>query len=244
MDCDNIDSYGRRLKKIGERTGDHMSDEFKPKVQGKDLHKLNLRTKKRIANRFKKDLKRRATNAEKYFRSKLFEKQIPHVFQYEILSKDQFIIADFFFRRLNLIIEIDGGYHTTEKQKIRDHFKDLHYKELNLSVIHITNEEIYDFDYQALKNSSEVYRLTDKILDITSIKRKYEPKKIKKKPLKKKNGKKIPDRKKCGKCKTKLTRRKTKGHGRKKNQKYGYEYIFLCPKCGRTYLDKNSMFYF
>jgi len=240
---DYIEINGRRLKKIGERTGDKMSDRFKPKVQGSNFYRLNKPTKKRIANHLKEELKYNATYSEKYFRTQLFKHKIPHDFQHEILSAGQFIIADFFIKRLNLIIEVDGVYHLTQKQKSRDYFKDLHYEELNYNVIRIKNEDVENFPFEWLKKSYDTYTMQDAIFDMASIHRKYSPLKKKKKKHNTKNkSKQQHQRKKC--CGSKLERRPTKGNNRKPNQEYGYKYILVCNKCGKTYLDFSSIFYF
>ena len=52
-------------------------------------------------------------------------------------------IADFVCLKANLIIEIDGGYHSQEEQRIKDYYRTEELNELGFRVIRFTNEEVY-----------------------------------------------------------------------------------------------------
>ena len=76
------------------------------------------------------------------------------------------MIADFYIPAIKLIIEIDGGYHETSKQKARDNFKDEHYKDRGFSVIRIKNEDVISFDFSELKKSVESKKKTEYINEL------------------------------------------------------------------------------
>ena len=51
-------------------------------------------------------------------------------------------IVDFFFRRSLLIVEIDGGYHREEAQKMEDAIRQEYLEQKGYKVIRFSNEEI------------------------------------------------------------------------------------------------------
>ena len=51
-------------------------------------------------------------------------------------------IVDFFIPSLNLIIELDGGYHFTKDQIIKDRKRDSHLSTLGYLVVRITNDQV------------------------------------------------------------------------------------------------------
>ena len=63
---------------------------------------------------------------------------------------NKFYVADIYIPELNLIVEIDGGYHETEEQKEKDYNRDLDLKSVGYKVFRCTNEEV-------LKNPELVY---------------------------------------------------------------------------------------
>ncbi|WP_417875161.1 endonuclease domain-containing protein [Xanthomarina gelatinilytica] len=53
-----------------------------------------------------------------------------------------FYIADFYCHALHLIIEIDGGYHDTIEQKVKDDERTEHLKSNGITLIRFANEEV------------------------------------------------------------------------------------------------------
>lgn len=51
-------------------------------------------------------------------------------------------IADFVCLRKQLIIEVDGGYHSQEKQIIKDYYRTERLEQMGFKVLRFTNEEI------------------------------------------------------------------------------------------------------
>ena len=56
-------------------------------------------------------------------------------------------IVDFLFRRSRLVVEIDGGYHSTREQQELDSLRTGWLEEMGFSVIRFTNEQVlFDTD--------------------------------------------------------------------------------------------------
>ena len=51
-------------------------------------------------------------------------------------------IVDFFFRQSMLIVEIDGGYHSTEKQQEEDNARQNWLERQGYKVLRLTNEQV------------------------------------------------------------------------------------------------------
>jgi very-short-patch-repair endonuclease len=113
----------------------------------------DFRQKQILLDKYKKELKIKITPAEKIFKSKLKQSKIKFREQKGFIRGDTFIIADFFIPKIQTIIEIDGCYHNTEKQKLRDFYKDKFYKSIGLNVIRISNEEVYNYDMTILESN-------------------------------------------------------------------------------------------
>jgi very-short-patch-repair endonuclease len=60
-------------------------------------------------------------------------------------------IVDFFFRELRLGIEVEGGYHRSLKQQLRDIDRELTLEQLGVTLVRIANEDVFG-DRNALLN--------------------------------------------------------------------------------------------
>lgn len=104
---------------------------------------------------FKSKLIKNATMPEKIL-SKLLKSKKVKIDPQRIIYLDyncvinKFYVADIYLPELNLIVEIDGGYHETEEQKEKDYNRDLDLKSVGYNVFRCTNEEV-------LKNPELVY---------------------------------------------------------------------------------------
>lgn len=86
----------------------------------------------------------RATPEELKFKKALDKRGIEYVFQ-KIILKPQggFYIVDFYFPFKNLIVEIDGPYHETTRQKFEDDMRiDYLRRVLHYKVKRIKNEDV------------------------------------------------------------------------------------------------------
>lgn len=50
---------------------------------------------------------------------------------------------DFFFTEIRLAVEIDGSYHQTDRQMVRDHLKDEDCARFDITVLRLTNEAVF-----------------------------------------------------------------------------------------------------
>ena len=60
-------------------------------------------------------------------------------------------IIDFFFREVRLGIEVEGGYHRSLKQQLRDIERELTIEQLGVTLVRVANEEVFG-DREALLN--------------------------------------------------------------------------------------------
>lgn len=156
------------LKKIGERHGDKIGDEFKPKTppdfkpktkskkqNKKEEKKRAFANKQRTLDKRKRQLRENATEHELFFLYNLKRLKIKNTFQKGVIDKDHFMIPDFYIPSLNMVVELDGEYHNRSKQQYRDYYKDKHYEERGFRILRMRNEQIYTFNFDELKKSSE-----------------------------------------------------------------------------------------
>lgn len=93
------------------------------------------------------------TEAEKLFKAILVEKHIPFEEQVPFYDKEHKYIFDFLVCK-KWVVEIDGGYHYTTKQKEKDIERDNIIKKLKFKERRFTNEEIigYSMDFHKWLN--------------------------------------------------------------------------------------------
>jgi len=65
-------------------------------------------------------------------------------------------IVDFFCYELNLVIELDGGYHNHPEQKEKDEIRDLHLKALGYKVLRFENETVFRDPKEIIKAIVEI----------------------------------------------------------------------------------------
>lgn len=80
-----------------------------------------------MSEKYRTSLINNATKAELIFKSFLDRKEINMYYEFQKIiyihkkcSIEKFYIADFYFKKYNLIIEIDGEYHDSSEQKDKD----------------------------------------------------------------------------------------------------------------------------
>lgn len=104
-----------------------------------------------------------ATNAEKMFLDICKKKKLNLEFQYPIRILDKkgkikkFFIVDFCDKKHNIIIEVDGEYHTDPVQRNKDNTRTKVLKKLGYRVYRISNVDVYEgkstqFLYNIYKN--------------------------------------------------------------------------------------------
>lgn len=66
--------------------------------------------------------------------------------QEEALKGQRIFIADFFLPEVKLIIEVDGGYHSTPEQRTKDYNRDVYLRNAGYPSLRVTNEQLEQAD--------------------------------------------------------------------------------------------------
>ena len=99
---------------------------------------------KDIALKFSNDLDDRCTKYEARAIKLLEYLKIRYRFQHPVDNgKNSFYVLDFYLPTKRVCIEIDGGYHKTSKQIIKDVERDAYLNSINIGVFRIANEDIW-----------------------------------------------------------------------------------------------------
>lgn len=104
---------------------------------------------KRVAEENRQRLLDSSTGAEEIFYKFLSKFKIPLekqkiIFLYKGNQIEKFYIADFAIKGTKVLIEIDGGYHTTPEQTIKDAYRTLLLEKQGFRVLRYTNDEMKD----------------------------------------------------------------------------------------------------
>ena len=113
-----------------------MIRKFKKKRQTTDI--------KRIAKKYRTELMRNRTNAEKVFAYILVRLKVKFKEQYIVYPSKSFYIVDFYVPDHKIIFEIDGKQHYTQEGIKKDHKRDTSLATLGYSVKRFRNEEVYN----------------------------------------------------------------------------------------------------
>jgi very-short-patch-repair endonuclease len=102
---------------------------------------------KMIAKLTARSLRKNSTEAEKIFWEAVRNRKLlnlkfyrQHPLFYDLTGKETFYVADFYCHKLKLVIEIDGGYHSTQQEHDLLRTQIINY--LNIAVVRFTNKEI------------------------------------------------------------------------------------------------------
>lgn len=107
--------------------------------KAKRTSRLRLRE---IAEKFREDLIKKQTSSEAKFKIILKELNIKYEFQKIFYTETTFYIADFYLLDYNIVIEVDGGYHTTSEQRSKDNKRTAKLIEDIEGVYRIKNEAV------------------------------------------------------------------------------------------------------
>lgn len=128
----------RKMRK--EQRNSIVADE-KPKSENKDIYAL--------ADEYAKERKEKATKEELKAWDYIKQLGLPNIyFQQPVFISGKngkpckFYIADFLDVENKIDIEVDGGYHTTEEQQLKDEEREEDFKKMGYSTIRITNDEV------------------------------------------------------------------------------------------------------
>jgi very-short-patch-repair endonuclease len=110
-------------------------------------------TKKHLLKERASRLKRTMTPSERIFEEKLKKLGYDYKPQKGFIARGYFCIVDFYIPRpYRLCIEIDGGYHNTWKQRVKDSDKDYYLTATRkFKVLRLTNEQAEAISLEALR---------------------------------------------------------------------------------------------
>ena len=127
----------RKMRK--EQRNSIIADK-KPKSENKDIYAL--------ADEYAKERKEKATKEELKVWDYIKQLGYPNIyFQQPVFISGKngkpckFYIADFLDVDNKIDIEVDGGYHTTEEQQLKDKEREEDFKKMGYSTLRITNDD-------------------------------------------------------------------------------------------------------
>lgn len=135
----------KKFEKISQDKSNAYLTRNKP--EGNKKNKVNNdNNKESISDKYRKGLVSNATKAELIFKDFLDRNMVNYQFQkvlyISVDCKQKFYIADFYFKRYNLIVELDGGYHYTNKQKIKDDIRSMHLRRAGYFILRFDNSRV------------------------------------------------------------------------------------------------------
>jgi very-short-patch-repair endonuclease len=108
------------------------------------------------------ELRNNMTEPEKMLWERLSNNQLEG-FKFRRQHPILFYIADFYCHALLLVIEIDGGYHETDEQKVKDEERTELLRSNKITVIRFTNEAVLNnIDDVIMRISSTISILKNK----------------------------------------------------------------------------------
>lgn len=121
-------------------------------IRQKEIDTANKLRPYSIRNdQYKKELKSKATAAEKEFLKCLKASDIRHKFQKGFYEVGFHCIVDFFILGAKIAVEIDGGYHNKAEQVVKDARRtDWLESKRGVKVIRFSNEMVLDNSYICL----------------------------------------------------------------------------------------------
>lgn len=126
-----------------------MRKEYRNSIIGGETPKSEKKSIYTIAEEFAKERKEKATNEELDVLEEMEELGIPNIeFQKPVFISNEngepykFYIADFLDIKNKIDIEIDGGYHTSEEQRMKDEERERDFKKMGYETLRITNDEV------------------------------------------------------------------------------------------------------
>ncbi len=108
-------------------------------------------TKQQRNASYRNELIKNPTKAELIFKARLDSFGIRYLFQKGFIQGNYHCIVDFYLPKPHrLCIEIDGGYHDSDKQIVRDREKEIYLMGRKMRVIRVKNEDVKSFDLSSL----------------------------------------------------------------------------------------------
>lgn len=123
---------------------DKDKDKYKDKYMDKYMDKYKEKekqAKRKMKSRVRFELLSKSTNQESAVYSALKSTGFEVIRQYPIFTGRKQYYADLYLPKLKLVIEVDGGYHFSEKQKRLDTNRSAGIRRLGYHVCRIKNRD-------------------------------------------------------------------------------------------------------
>jgi very-short-patch-repair endonuclease len=125
--------------------GDELLSNF---FIGQIMHNnFHFKTQKELSKHLARELRKNSTKAEKIFWDFIRNRRFngikfyrQYVIFYNDYDIDRFFIADFYSHEKKLIVELDGGIHTNQKEY--DNIREQIIKQKGIRVIRFKNEQV------------------------------------------------------------------------------------------------------
>lgn len=165
-DCKNTGQTGSKKKKKSKKTkeksnvSDSQPKENSFKLLNTEKNKQHYRpseSTKTTAESYAEANKAKETATEKKIRQLLEGYSIKHATQKPIYTSDSFYIVDFYLPEINLVVEVDGGYHYTVEQIEYDNKKNDKLLSLGYNVLRFSNKDYrkgWDTIREMIKNKN------------------------------------------------------------------------------------------
>jgi very-short-patch-repair endonuclease len=128
-------------------------DEFRATQKRKSNPRRKVKRKQIKKSNQAKDraeqLTRDATPQEIVLKELFDYEAISYQFQKIIYVNGSYCIADFYFPKIHLVLEVDGYYHFTPEGKAKDKIRNRNLRQLGYRVIHVINSEV-DHDFMSV----------------------------------------------------------------------------------------------
>ncbi len=108
------------------------------------LRQQESRPRKRKIRTYVRERKTTPTSAELKLYRQLQQNGYQVLFQHPFQHGKSFYILDIYVCGKKIAIEVDGGYHNTARQKIRDQKRDQILQATGLKVLRISNDDVYN----------------------------------------------------------------------------------------------------
>jgi very-short-patch-repair endonuclease len=151
--------YAKSTKPV--KKVDKEAEKIRTLIQGLDrgeivpvrnfLRSLLTRVSKRTPESTKISEKYREENVKKASAAEIetlrILKELKIRFQFQQIvhhTKGKFFIMDFYIPSHKTALEVDGGYHDDEAQKVKDELRTKILNKMNIKVVRFKNEEVYE----------------------------------------------------------------------------------------------------
>lgn len=116
------------------------------------FHKLHNR---KYLKEFRRYLRNNSTSAESVLWTILKNKQVAGLKFRRQHSIGNYIV-DFFCPKLNLVIELDGGYHASYQAIIRDEKRDKYLESYGMTILRFENKVVFEKPEEILRQIMDV----------------------------------------------------------------------------------------